>query len=74
MSCYCCFFDPQRDYKEKKLSDICPICGRRYDYVLKNAPQKIIDKNNNRTYEVLKSISRGFYGVTYLCEIKKDLG
>lgn len=71
MSCYCCFFDPQRDYKEKKLSDICPICGRRYDYVLKNAPQKIIDKNNNRTYEVLKSISRGFYGVTYLCEIKK---
>lgn len=71
MGSYCCFFDPQGDYKEKKLSDTCPICGRRYDYVLENAPQKIIDKNSNRTYEVIRSISRGFYGVTYLCEVKK---
>lgn len=71
MGRYCCFFDPQGDYKEKKLSDRCPICGRRYDYVLKKAPQEIIDKISNRTYEVIRPISRGFYGATYLCKIKK---
>ncbi len=69
MGKYCCFFDPQKDYTEKLLSDCCPCCGKSYDYVLKNKPSKIV--NNGQEYTVLEAIGRGFYGATYLCEIQK---
>lgn len=69
MGKYCCFFDPQKDYTEKLLSDCCPCCGKSYDYVLKNKPSKIV--NNGQEYTVLEAIGRGFCGATYLCEIQK---
>lgn len=69
MGKYCCFFDPARDYKDKALTDLCPQCGRPYNYVLENMPTEIV--NNTRIYTVIKAIGRGFYGATYLCEVQK---
>lgn len=69
MGKYCCFFDPAKDYSEKALSDICPKCGRPYGFVLEKKPAEIM--NGDKVYSVLDAIGRGFYGVTYLCEIQK---
>ena len=69
MGKYCCFFDPRQDYQEKELTDCCPVCGRPYDFILTNMPESIV--NGNVSYQVIKSIGRGFYGATYLCEVKK---
>ncbi len=69
MGKYCCFFDPMQDYQEKELTDCCPKCGRPYDYILKNIPSVIC--NGGTQYQVIRSIGRGFYGATYLCNVKK---
>lgn len=69
MGKYCCFFDPARDYSEKELTDVCPKCGRPYNYILEHMPTEI--KNSTRIYTVTKAIGRGFYGATYLCEVQK---
>ncbi len=69
MGKYCCFFDPAEDYEEKSLDDCCPICHRPYGFVLKNIPQEIC--NHEKRYQVIKAVGRGFYGATYLCNIKK---
>lgn len=69
MGKYCCFFDPARDYSEKELTDVCPKCGRPYNFILEHMPTEI--KNSTRIYTVKKAIGRGFYGATYLCEVQK---
>lgn len=71
MGKYCCFFDPAKDYEEKQLSDRCPKCGRTYGFILdtENMPKEIV--TDSRKYSVVKSIGRGFYGATYLCEVQK---
>ena len=70
MGKYCCFFDPEKDYSEKELTDVCPVCGLPYNFILENMPSTI--NHNDMSYNVIRSIGRGFYGATYLCEIKKD--
>ena len=45
MGKYCCFFDPERDFSEKELTDTCPKCNRTYGYILENMPAEI--RNNN---------------------------
>lgn len=69
MGKYCCFFDPERDFSEKELTDTCPKCNRTYGYILENMPAEI--RNNNINYRVIRAIGRGFYGATYLCEVQK---
>ena len=69
MGKYCCFFDPMQDYQEKELTDCCPKCGRPYNFILENVPPII--NNDNTQYRVVRPIGRGFYGATYLCEVKK---
>ncbi len=69
MGKYCCFFDPQKSFEEKELTDLCPICGRPYNFPMLNYPDII--NNGEQTYSVVKSLDRGFYGVTFLCEKKK---
>lgn len=68
MGKYCCFFDPRKDYTEKELTDVCPVCGKTYGFVLEhdNTPDEI--HNNSEVYKVERPIGRGFYGATYLCE------
>lgn len=73
MGKYCCFFDPEKDYSEKKLDDKCPKCGRRYNYPLKFSPFKIIDDRYKKTYTVKSAIGRGFYSATYLCTVSDNL-
>lgn len=62
MSKYCCFLCPSKDYSEKSLKDICPSCGRAYDFPLLQRPDRIGE------YTVIKGRGRGFYAVTYLCQ------
>ena len=69
MGKYCCFFDPSKSYEDKRIDDLCPVCKRPYDYVLKNAPKTIV--RDNLQYNVIKAVGRGFYGATYLCEVEK---
>ena len=67
MGKYCCFLDPARDYSEKNLDDICPICGKTYGHVLDEEHMPVEINNNAENFKVEKSIGRGFYGATYLC-------
>lgn len=60
MAKYCCFSCPEKDYLEKKLSDICPKCGKSYGFPLDNMPKRI------KNYTIDKPIARGFYGATYI--------
>ncbi len=63
MGKYCCFLDPVKDYSEKSLNSLCPICNQPYGFPLKKCPPVI------GGYKVVEPIDRGFYGATYLCEI-----
>jgi len=72
MAKYCCFFDPQKNYEEKELHDTCPVCGKKYDYPLMNAPKEII--NGDKKYVIEKAIARGFYSATYKCSLTKTYG
>jgi serine/threonine protein kinase len=64
MEKYCCFNCPQSDYTEKNLEDLCPKCLFPYGFPLNEgtAPTKIKD------LQVIKALSRGYYGVTYIVE------
>lgn len=64
---YCCFSCPQDDFGIKNIDDLCPGCGRPYDYELRNPPKEIGD------YRVLSSLGRGFYGVTFVAEKRGGL-
>lgn len=59
---YCCFFCPKGDFKEKSLDDLCPTCSRTFGFPLDHAPSSI------GQYSILKPLSRGFYGATYVAE------
>lgn len=72
MSSYCCFMDPEKTYAERKLDDVCPICGEKYSYPLDNMPVSIV--NGDVVYEVEEAIGRGFYGATYRCKKARKLG
>ena len=62
MGWYSCFFCPREDYTKRRLSDVCPTCGRRYSFPLDSAPRMIGE------YRVVRALSRGFYAATYLVE------
>lgn len=69
MGKYCCFFDPKYGTEEKELTELCPDCGRPYGFPVENYPENIT--NGAVEYSIIKSLGRGFYGVTYLCKAKK---
>jgi hypothetical protein len=57
---YSCFFCADNNKDElRKLNDVCPTCGRNYGFPLDNYPAKI------GNYEVIKSLSRGYYSAAY---------
>ncbi|MFZ1530225.1 MAG: AarF/UbiB family protein, partial [Ferruginibacter sp.] len=64
MDKYCCFKCPSKDYTEKDLSDLCPVCGLPYGFPLqaKYLPKRIGE------FKVEKALNRGFYGATYIVE------
>ncbi|MCG9970731.1 AarF/UbiB family protein [Christiangramia crocea] len=64
MEKYCCFLHPKKDYKEKKLTDLCPDCKNPYGFPMlgDNVPSTIGD------FKVIHPIDRGYYGVTYVVE------
>lgn len=59
---YCCFNCPEGDFTEKSLNDICPKCGKAYDFPLADVPS-VIGK-----YSIRKPLGRGFYGATFVAE------
>lgn len=65
MASYCCFVNPEKSYIERNLEDISPA-GFKYGFPIFNPPTII------RNYEVLKPISRGFYGATYIVKDRLD--
>lgn len=68
MGKYCCFNCPKKDdYSEKKLTDICPECGKNYGFPLDFMPEEIAN------YKLEKSLDRGFYGSTYIAVSKERL-
>nr|WP_320037611.1 AarF/UbiB family protein [uncultured Bacteroides sp.] len=69
MEKYCCFNCPQSDYSEKSLTDLCPKCSLPYGFPLNegSAPKEIDN------YKVIKALSRGFYGATYIVEKKTSI-
>jgi hypothetical protein len=56
---YCCFLHPKKDYSLKELTDVCPDCGKPYDFPLRSHPKNI------REFNIEGMAGRGFYGVTY---------
>lgn len=62
---YTCFIHPTN--QAPSLDDICPNCGKPFGFPLS---EEMIPRNiNNR--EVVKAISRGFYGAVYLTRDRK---
>ena len=57
---YTCFFHPKEDMSEHDISNLCPDCGRPYNYPLEAAPHTIGD------FRVETPLGRGFYAATYL--------
>lgn len=64
MDKYCCFQHPKATHEEVKLDQLCPDCQLPYGFPLMDnwLPKKIGD------YTVIRSLSRGFYGATYVVE------
>jgi len=71
MGFYCCFFHPGHKSTQETLEDKCPDCGRPYRYPLDIFPSTIINPENNKEYNIIESLDRGFYGATYLCEVQR---
>jgi len=65
MEKYSCFNCPSgADYSLKELSDLCPTCAMAYGFPLDFFPEAIGD------ITITKSLARGFYGATYIGEVK----
>lgn len=62
MPSYCCFIDPEKNYEERSLDDLCPKCGRKYGFPLINYPDQIAD------YKIVKPLARGFYSASYVAK------
>ncbi|WP_442845608.1 ORC-CDC6 family AAA ATPase [Leeuwenhoekiella sp. H156] len=61
-----CFNCPEIGHDNtRKLDGICPTCGQKYGFPLDFFPE-FID-----SYKVIKPLSRGFYGATYV--VKNEL-
>lgn len=58
---YCCFFCGQASPHHVEMQEKCE-CGKSYDLVLKEHPNEI------GPYQIERSISRGFYGATYIAK------
>ena len=56
---YCCFWHPTEDLSVKSIGDVCPECGKPYEFPLTTAP-KTVGK-----FDILSALGRGFYGSTY---------
>ena len=69
MENYCCFLHPKEDYSEKNIEDTCPNCGLPFGFPVNKeyTPATIGD------YQVVKPISRGYYGATYIVEISTSI-
>lgn len=65
MAKYCCFFCPAKGVAGSALDEQCPTCGRTYGFPLEHRP------NDMDGHEVTKSLGRGFYAATYVCETGK---
>ncbi len=66
MAKYCCFNCPEKGHDNtRELNHICPNCGQEYGFPLKHFPATIGE------LRVIKPLSRGFYGATYL--VKNEL-
>ena len=61
---FCCFRCPKPDFSIKAIDDLCPDCGRPYNFELKNVPVEIGD------YKIIRALGRGFYGATFVAESK----
>lgn len=59
---FCCFRCPKPDNDIKSIEDICPDCGRPYNFELANPPERI------GGYRVVRALGRGFYGATFVAE------
>jgi hypothetical protein len=64
---FCCFVCPGPDQTERRLDDDCPTCGRKFDFPLREVPLSIGE------FEVLRSLSRGFYGATFVARRRSGL-
>lgn len=64
MEKYCCFSCPQSDYREKDLDELCPTCSMPYGFPLNSGTRPIAIGD----FQVLKALSRGYYGATYIVE------
>lgn len=58
----CCFLHPAYDDNERSLDDVCPTCGRRYDFPLVTPPTTI------EKYQIVAPIDRGFYSAAYIAK------
>lgn len=62
MPSYCCFCCPKLEHTEKRFDDVCPSCGRRYDFPLLKKPTRV------KQFEIVRSLDRGFYSAAYVAE------
>lgn len=56
---YCCFHCQNPTSSPTTIADRCE-CGKPFNYILEHAPDTV------EQYEIVQSISRGFYGATYV--------
>lgn len=59
---FCCFRCPKPDFGIKAIDELCPDCGRPYNFELKNPPERIGE------YKIIRALGRGFYGATFVAE------
>lgn len=62
---YSCFLHAKvGDFEEKLLSDLCPECQLPFGFPISEdyLPSEIEE------YKIIKSLSRGYYGATYIAE------
>lgn len=51
---------PDKSYEPRELTDSCQECGRRFDFPLLLAPDRLLD------YRIVRAVGRGFYAATYV--------
>jgi hypothetical protein len=60
MPFYSCFLHPKQTSAERQLTDRCDECGKPFNFPLVDAPSAIAGM------PVVRSLSRGFYGATFV--------
>lgn len=64
---FCCFTCPDYDQREKRLDEVCPLCGREYGFPLAWTPAEIGD------FDVERPLGRGFYAATFVAKPRTGL-